>query len=76
MFKGERTVLTQKVGTRSVYLVPEEDSIDVYFQKKGTPWIFAYGTPMHGEDLDEFDPDDLFITAWGYFEIHEEDMFQ
>lgn len=76
MFNGERTIRTQKVGKRSVHLVPEEDSIDIYYQMKGYPMMFAWGVPYPEEHWEEVDPDDLFMLAWDNFEFYEGDMFK
>ena len=76
MFNGERTIRTQKVGKRSVPLVPEEDSIDIYYQIKGYPMMFAWGVPYPEEHWEEVDPYDLFMLAWDNFEFYEEDMFK
>ena len=57
-------------------IVPEEDSIDIYYQMKGYPMIFAYGVPYPEEHWEEVDPDDLFMMAWDNFEFYEEDMFK
>lgn len=76
MSKGKMEHYYERVGKRSVHVIPWDGVFETYFQIDGYPMMYAFGTPQERPDGNYNDLQDAFIVGWDNFDLYEEDMFR